>query len=161
MNTSDYTTIPLTQGKETIVDIIDSDLADLKWHCSKGDKYAGCSNKGNPLYMHRVILERILDRPLMEGEIVDHIDGNGLNNTRSNLRLANNQQNLRNGKLRISNKSGRIGVHYDKRRSKWKAEITLDGKSKHLGRFDRFEDAVEAREEAEKCYFGEFAPRNS
>jgi len=86
-------TIPLTKGYETVVDDEDSDLADLKWNTTIGlttqyatrTDYSGAKKVG--LYLHRVILVRILQRPLLRAEYVDHWDCNGLNNTRKNLRF--------------------------------------------------------------------------
>jgi hypothetical protein len=57
-----------------------------------------------------------------------------------------------------NNKSGKTGVSWRKQRSKWHAHIKVDGKEIHLGFYDVFDDAVSARIEAEKKYFGEFAP---
>jgi 23S rRNA G2069 N7-methylase RlmK/C1962 C5-methylase RlmI len=66
---------------------------------------------------------------------IDHIDGNKTNNKIENLRLANNSQNLLNGKKPKNNKSGVKGVCFDKANNKWLAYGRLDGKTKFLGRF--------------------------
>lgn len=91
-----------------------------------------------------------------EGFIVDHKDGNGLNNTWGNLRLATNSQNSMNRCVQSNNRSGKTGVRWDSTRGKWKAEIKIGRKCKHIGRFDSFEDAVSARNQYEIELFGEF-----
>lgn len=90
-------------------------------------------------------------------ERVDHIDGDGLNNTRLNLRQCSHAENIRNSAKSISNKSGCKGVIWDKNRSKWMAYIKLDYRQKYLGRYDTFEEASEARDRAAKEMHGPFA----
>jgi hypothetical protein len=92
------------------------------------------------------------------GYFVDHIDGNKLNNQRSNLRLCTNGENMRN-KLEItSNKSGHRGVCRKKNHWKWTATIKLNKKNIHLGYFSAKKEAIAARKLAELKYFGNFAP---
>jgi len=87
---------------------------------------------------------------------VDHIDGDGLNNTKINLRKATHAENMRNRKLQKNNTSGYAGVSpvYN---NKWRAQIKVDGQIKYLGVFENKQDAVSAYSEASKKYFGEFA----
>lgn len=153
-------TIPLTKGYSTIVSWEDRDLFDIKWcvMTPRNIQYAMTSVLGNnkkKLYLHRVILERIIGRKLVRSEQVDHIDGNGLNNRRDNLRLATNSQNHHNISKRSDNKSGYKGVCYSG--GKWVAQINVSGKQTYLGRFDTPENAYEAYCEAAKKYHGEFA----
>jgi len=90
---------------------------------------------------------------------VDHIDGDRANNRIGNLRLATNAENGRNrqnpGKR---NSSGSTGVLWRIRKQKWCAQITVNGRSIHLGYFTNKHDAIEARRLAEAKHFGEFAP---
>ena len=90
---------------------------------------------------------------------IDHIHGrNSRNdNRRYNLRIATNQENTINAALKSNNTSGVTGVNWSKRHNKWVAQIKKDYKPILIGLFDAFEDAVKARKEAEKKYFGEFA----
>jgi hypothetical protein len=88
---------------------------------------------------------------------VDHIDGNRLNNQRSNLRLATSSQNKINRGPRSDNKSGYKGVSWHKQRNKWTARIMVNGFYKHLGLFDEIENAVEAYNQAATKYYGSFA----
>lgn len=89
-------------------------------------------------------------------ELVDHKDGNPLNNRIENLRPATIQENARNRRVPDNNSSGVIGVWFEKSRNKWNSQITIDGVKTRIGRFEKFEDAVAARKEAEKIHFGEF-----
>lgn len=86
---------------------------------------------------------------------VDHEDRNSLNNKISNLRLATRTENCRNQKISKNNTSGVTGVHWHKLKKKWEASIRV-GKKKYLGCFTNKEDAIQARKEAEKKYFGKF-----
>jgi hypothetical protein len=95
--------IELTRGKRAIIDMADADLAGRSWHavpghCSVGNyTFYSARRKGTRhVTLHREILERILGRKLREGEECDHIDGNGLNNRRCNLRLVDHRRNIRN-----------------------------------------------------------------
>jgi hypothetical protein len=87
---------------------------------------------------------------------IDHRDGDRTNNRINNLRLATNQENIRNSKTKVNNTSGVSGVCFHNRRKKWRARIRANGKRINLGLFGLFEDAVIARKQAEIFYFGEF-----
>lgn len=160
--------IPLTKGYVAIVDAIDADLAQFKWNAL---------DDGNAVYarrmiqvgakrvtqlMHRVILERKLNRPLEKGEVPDHKDHQPLNNRRSNLRPATRAQNVQNSKLNTHHTtSGYKGVSYNKRQDKWIAYITADGKRMSLGCFNTPELAARAYNKAAILYHGDFACLNS
>ena len=81
---------------------------------------------------------------------LDHIDHNKQNNRIENLREVSRSENCKNRSFRVTNSSGRTGVYWHKRSKKWTAIIVSNGIRKHLGYFSRFEDAVDAREVAEK-----------
>tara|TARA_R100001163_G_scaffold61721_1_gene51933 strand:+ start:775 stop:1302 length:528 start_codon:yes stop_codon:yes gene_type:complete len=87
---------------------------------------------------------------------VDHINGNKADDRIKNLRLATCQENNFNKGLRRNNTSGFTGVHWRRGRQKWIATVQLRGNYKYLGIFNEKEDAIQARIEAEKKYFGEF-----
>lgn len=97
--------------------------------------------------MHRFIMN------FPKGKYVDHINHNTLDNRKCNLRICNNGDNLRNGKIRTNNKSGYNGIYFDKNRNKWLAEIKVNYKKIFLGRYVNIEDAIKTRKEAEKKYF--------
>jgi hypothetical protein len=86
-------------------------------------------------------------------KVADHLNGDSLDNRKSNLRISTNLGNARNSKIRSDNKSGVKGVHYDKRKEKWIARISLKGERILLGNFENKKDAILARREAELKYW--------
>lgn len=105
-------------------------------------------------YMHReILINRGID---LEGLEVDHVNGNSLDNTFSNLRIVNKAQNQWNVPNSTRNTSGRKGVNWDAFSGKWLARITVQGKQINLGRFPTFETACNARRQAESEFHGEF-----
>lgn len=154
--------IPLTQGKVAIVDAADYDwLMQWKWcaYYHRGVWYAMraiCKPTGSHqcVHMHRAILNA--PRHLQ----VDHINGDGLDNTRQNLRLCTNQQNSQNQGIAGNNTSGFKGVSYNKANRKWVAYIKLDGRRIHLGSFSSPQEAARAYDRKALELFGEFARPN-
>jgi len=105
--------------------------------------------------LHRFILE--ISDPKV---VVDHRDGDGLNNQRSNLRVCNNTQNMMN-LVRIRPHSSRFkGVYWNKALQKWHSRISIHGHRVHLGFFDSEEDAALRYNDAAVANFGEFARLN-
>ena len=87
----------------------------------------------------------------------DHVDGNKLDNRRSNLRACSNANNLKNRvNLPSNNTSGIIGVRFRKDRNKWYAELQVDGVTHRLGSYVTREEAIKARLEGELKYFGKY-----
>lgn len=153
--------IPLTQGKFAIVDDEDyEELSKYKWHLSKLSifyarktrKYE--SGKFSTISMHRYLLNA------QKGMFVDHINGNGLDNRRSNIRICTQKENNRNMRIGKKNKSGYKGVSWATDAQKWRAFIYVEGKNINLGRFSDKEAAAGAYNEAAKKYHGEFASLN-
>ena len=97
----------------------------------------------------RVIFKILYDINALQ---VDHEDGNRQNNRPHNLRNVSGPDNQRNMKKPKTNKSGVIGVSWNKEKNSWDARINVNGKNKHLGRFKNFDDAVNCRKQAELQY---------
>lgn len=124
--------IPLNHGYSALVDDEDYDeLSRHKWHeyCSNGNYYArrpsprSWNVKRKPIIMHRIIMGDI------SGVCYDHIDGNGLNNQKSNLRIATKQQNSWNRKKKKSSLSSKYkGVWMDIGCIRWRTGISMNGK---------------------------------
>ncbi len=104
-------------------------------------------------------LQRFLLNP-PKGFEVDHIDLNPLNNCRNNLRICTHQQNQCNQPLQTNNTSGVSGVSYYPPRSKYRARIKAYQHDIHLGYFDGFIEAVQARNEGIKLMFGKYGRLN-
>lgn len=85
-------------------------------------------------------------------EEVDHVDGDRSNNRWSNLRSVSHRDNCKNQRPRKKAILAPVGVHWDRARGKWMSSIRMNGKNKHLGRFDDISDAIEARKAAEQKY---------
>jgi len=140
--------IPLTQGNFAIVDDADYEwLNQYKWHSvfRKTVTYAA-----HPLprglgprkrwRMHRLILGLKFN----DGTTVDHINRNGLDNRRCNLRLCTPSQNGMNSPPEPGYTSKYKGVSWDKISSKWYSQIAVDAKTYNLGRFENETDAAKA-----------------
>jgi hypothetical protein len=146
--------IPLGDGCYAYVDAADYEwLRPWNWQiCSSG--YAARHEKGRLILMHRQIMQP------PKGMVVDHIDGNKVNNCRFNLRVCTRKENVRN-KRRRSNSSSRFkGVGYYKRSRKWCAKISCMGERIWLGYFTDEVEAARAYDRAAVEYFGEYARLN-
>jgi hypothetical protein len=150
--------IPLSgkhgKGKVALVDEVDADLADLKWHCTAAG-YATRKSGPKAFYLHRLIIDRVIGEQLHESEKVDHIDRNKLNNRRSNLRVVTHAQNLANANRRRDNEHGYRGVTYNKHTDRWFARLQVNQRTIHLGHFDTPEQAAKAYDAAARQYLPE------
>lgn len=159
----DYVLIPLSKNKGfTKVSPEDMDLAQsYKWYLLNGyastevSKRSHPTEGGNKLYLHRLILKP------PNGLFTDHINGDRLDNRRSNLREATFAQNSRNTP---GNPFGRIskykGVNRVSTTNRWKATITADGVFHYLGCYETEEEAAAAYDSAASYFFKEYAYTN-
>lgn len=106
--------------------------------------------KGRQWFAHRLVVLYV-DGYLPKDEI-DHIDRNGLNNRRGNLREVPRIQNARNNGVRRDNKSGVVGVYWAVTDRRWVPQITINKKAIRLGNFTDFDEAVCQRLVAEQCF---------
>ena len=152
--------IPLSQqdrrnkrntGLVTLVDDEDYEwLNQWRWtavstHRRNGG-YAMRVEKGRTILMHRMVLNA------PAGVEVDHVNGNGLDNRRSNLRLATHAQGMANRRRFKNSKSGFKGVHFDKQLGKWKLVVSAH--------FDTAEEAARMYDRIARMLFGEYAQTN-
>ena len=120
------------------------------WHLN-ANGYAATRYNGKNTIFHDISFSN-----RSKAQLVDHINGNRLDNRMENLRLVNRAQNNMNKGLRSDNTSGHTGVSWDKLKGKWVVQIQVDGKNKHIGRYASKKDAINARIKAEEKYFGEY-----
>lgn len=156
-------TIPLTQGKITLIDNKNfNGFSRHKWRTQKGRhtfyaaREVNKNGKRKSVYMHR----EVLGLKFGDGIKSDHKDGDGLNSRRENLRICTNSQNLQNRGRQKNNTSGFTGVHFHKATNRWQAYITINQKRIHLGLFDTAIKAARAYNKKARELFGEFAKTN-
>jgi len=151
--------IILTKGCKALVDDEDYErINKFRWNFQSGR--AGRSIGGRKNKVNFMLHWAIIGKP-KKGFVVDHIDNNPLNNTRSNLRICTPGENAKNSKqIGKNNTSGYKGVKWDKARNKWMASIMVEYRNKFLGRFESKEKAAICYNKAAKKYFGAFAKLN-
>jgi AP2 domain len=152
--------IPLTQGFVAVVDDEDAPrvLAAGKWHVVHGKRThygAKTYNLGGGKYQTVYLHTFLTDWPR-----VDHRNGDGLDNRRTNLRQATNVQNGANSRRRIDSKSGYKGVSWHTAGKAWCARITVERQTTYLGLFTDPRDAALAYDEAARELHGPFARPN-
>lgn len=151
--------LPLKNGLFAIVDDdLFDDLNNRKWSLL-WNGYVRRRNKGantGYIYLHNLIMQP------SEGLWVDHIDGNKLDNRRSNLRICTHSQNTANRKRKSGEFSSLYkGVTFDKNRNRWRASIAFNGKRRRIGDFMNELEAAQAYNEAAIKTHGEFAKLNN
>lgn len=134
--------IPLSQGKFAIVDEDNFDaLSEHNWMYSHGyakRNFVKENGKKTTIYLHRVILGA------EKGQIVDHKNGNPLDNRKTNIRICSQSENLFNKRIQSNNKSGYKGVAWNKEKKKWQAQARFCGKRYSIGYFQTKEEAAKA-----------------
>lgn len=145
--------IVLVSGEKCLVDEEDFErLSQYRWRITDG--YARSYINRKHVMMHRLLID------VPKGKEVDHINGNRLDNRKSNLRLVSRSQNSANKPAPGHNTSGYKGVSYRKDTGKYVAYINCMGKRERLGNFNNPEDAAKAYNEAAVRLYGEYAKLN-
>lgn len=162
-------TVLLTQGNIAIVDNADFDaIACHNWYALKhalqtrviwyAVRQAPRTNgKQHLIYMHREILGTKAEVDHIK---VDHINGDGLDNRKRNLRPATQTQNQHNRRKTPQCTSRFKGVYWHTHTGKWKAQIKINGQTRHIGLYTSEEAAAAAYDQAAKQNFGDFALTN-
>jgi hypothetical protein len=150
--------IPLSKGKVAVIDAADAGLVvDSFWKLNEGrwkSDYAYRDTPNGMQMLHSVILG------LTDGTPVDHKDGDGLNNSRANLRLTTNSLNQANRGPNRNNTSGFKGVMWRKAEGIWVARIKVNGRLIDLGRYRDKVEAARAYDAAAIKHFGDHARLN-
>lgn len=149
----DYVIMYTSKGEFFLVDLEDFwKVKNICWNIDKNGYVYGRYKK-KKIRLHCFLLN------CPKGMDVDHIGGKKtrFDCRKGNLRLATYVENNRNKDVSKRNKSGTVGVYWNKRVSKWVARISIDKKDVLLGYFTNIEDAITIRKQAEKEHFGEFS----
>lgn len=159
-----YVQVPLSQGREALIDLDDWSLVrGRKWHAIKsrvvGLFYAVTNSpradgRRTMIQMHRVILSAT------SGDVVDHINSDGLDNRRDNIRICSSAENARNSRMPRNNTSGFKGVSFHRATGKFSASIGKENRQIHIGLFPTAEEAARAYDKAARELHGEFARLN-
>lgn len=157
--------IKLSQGKFAIIDKEDLEkVSPYKWTYqlayrgkTRDIEYAFRHTEGSHKTRRRVYLHQ----EILGGQWIDHVNGNGLDNRKSNLRFCNNSQNQANQHVKKKGAYSQYrGVTFFKRSSRWQASIRNNKKNMYLGSFGTETEAAKAYNKKAKELFGEFATLN-
>lgn len=156
---SDVVLVTLSRGYSAIIDVADEQAVNaFKWHVIPRTRtqYAARNivlpdGRRTTVALHTF---------LTGFAITDHLNGNGLDNRRFNLRNATAEQNGRNVRLLRTNTSGYKGVSWVAAHKRWESKIYFNGRKKYLGEFHSKEQAAKAYDEAARAVYGEFATLN-
>jgi hypothetical protein len=164
-----YLALPTKKQLEKLFDW--DETGSLRWKKNrrprvKAGEEAGCIDKNGYWQItinqityskHRILFVLYYGNNKIAGKQIDHIDGNTLNNAKSNLRIETNvNKNTHNYKKPITNKSGCKGVCYKKNVNKWHAQIGINNKIINLGYYHNFIYACVVRRRAAKLYHGDW-----
>ena len=143
-----------------IIDTNDLPLVrDYQWHVedSRRNLQYGQASTNGKLPTKTIRIHRLL---ISNAEQIDHINHNGLDNRRCNLRACNNRENNCNKNFSLNPKSGHTGIRYNEKGGSYYARIMVHKKDVSLGHYKSLEEALEARKQGELKYFGKFRYNN-
>ena len=132
-------------------------LDESTWHVNKdGHTYYARTNtiqngRKTTMSFHRLIMGLLSN----DTRVIDHLNHNGLDNRECNLEIKSRHENMLNRQIDKNNSSGTTGVSWHNNNKRWQAFIRFNGTQIHLGYFKEKDDAIKARKDAEKKYFGE------
>jgi hypothetical protein len=150
---------PITRGCWTKISNEDDDLALYSW-CTTSNGYAHRRKDGKVQLLHRLILERMLGRTLGRHEYTDHINGDKLDNQRTNLRISNASLNSANRRPPKHNTCGYKGACYNKRTKRRLSYIGTLENRRYLGHYDTAEQAARRYDQEAIVMYGEHAQLN-
>ena len=142
--------ITLLRGQITIVDADDYDKVSTRKWVLGANGYAVSYKSYGMILMHRLIMNT------PKGKVVDHINGNKLDNRKSNLRNCTHAENMQN-RFKANSKSGFRNVYWHARLSKWVVLVKKDKKMHYFGSFINKEEAIQAARSARTSLFGKYA----
>jgi hypothetical protein len=153
--------VRLTQGQVALVDPEDHQrvVEAGPWHLIRRPDTPDYAARNVRVGSGRRTTER-MHNFITGWRLVDHQNHDGLDNRKENLRLATSAQNMYNKRPQRGGSSQFKGVYWDKQRSKWRARLSINYKTKHLGSFDTELDAALAYDSAARQHFGEYACLN-
>ncbi|MFH1260359.1 MAG: HNH endonuclease [Candidatus Micrarchaeota archaeon] len=142
--------------------LVDDDISpsiyEMNWTLlisKRGIEYAKCHKKGRTIFFHRVITNA------KKNQVVDHINGNGLDNRKENLRLCTHKENLINRrKVAKNNTTGHTGIYWLPKSKRWAAYIRSNGEFLYQEYFISYKEAVKNYEAVHRKLFGGFSPYN-
>lgn len=146
------------KGEEFYFDLEDYDkiISINKYWKINNSGYVLCYYLNKEFQMHRYLMD-LAKYDKVEDIIVDHKDGNRIDNRKNNLRVCERKHNPKNARLYDNNTSGHKGVSWLSRLNKWQVSIQCDKKNIYLGVYEDFDEAVQVRKEAEIKYFGKYS----
>ena len=145
------------KGEEFWFDKEDYELIkDYCWRFTGGYLMSKNRNTKNNVFFHRLVMGAVANDMVVDHKIHPKGKANKYDNRKSNLEIKTRSQNNMNSYVSSRSSTGVKGVTYDSKKKKWQARICKDYVRYHLGWFDNIEDAIQARKDAEKKYYGKY-----
>lgn len=148
---NDYVELKTTKNQSFFIDAKDLDVVLKYTWCLSKTGYLVANINHKVVKLHRYILD------VDSRQVIDHINGNPLDNRRNNLRICDQSNNGKNLKLKRNNNIGYPGIRKTHSNT-YNVRITFNNKEIHIGNFNTLDEAISARKNAEIKYYGEFAP---